>query len=114
VRLVAGTVTVKDLSGDLTIATTAGAIDASGLRGQRVEARTEAGAVTLKHLTPPLQATARTEAGTVTVHVPGSAAYAVDASSTAGESAVRVPTDPASAHRITALSEAGDVTVATP
>jgi DUF4097 and DUF4098 domain-containing protein YvlB len=112
VTLVAGAVDVRDLSGDLKVETTAGAIEASGLRSQNVDVRTEAGEVTLTHQVAPAQTSARTRAGTVTVRLPGSDSYAVDATTDAGRKVVSVSVDPASAHRVTALTDAGDVTVA--
>ena len=111
VTLVAGTVEVQDLSGDLRIRTTAGGIEASGLRGQHVDVRTEAGEVTLAHQVAPVQTSARSEAGAVTVRLPGTGGYAVDATTDAGKRDVSVSVDPGSAHRVTAWTEAGNVIV---
>jgi len=111
VTLVAGGVDVEDLSGDLRVTTTAGSIDASGLRSRNVDARTEAGKVTLAHQVAPAQTSARTDAGEVTVRLPGSASYAVDATTDAGDRKVSVTVDPGSAHRVTASTQAGDITV---
>ena len=111
VRLTAGAVDVRDLSDDLKVETTAGAVDASDLRSQHVDVRTEAGEVTLSHAVAPAQTSARSEAGPVTVRLPGDTSYAVDATTDAGKREVSVTVDPASAHRVTALTEAGNVTV---
>lgn len=112
VKLVAGAVDVQDLSGDLKVETTAGAIEASGLRSQHVDVRTQAGKVKLTHQLPPAQTSARTQAGEVTVRLPASGTYAVDATTDAGRKDISVTVDPTSAHRVTALAEAGDITVA--
>ncbi len=111
VKLVAGAVDVQDISGDLRVEITAGSIDAGGLRSRNVDLRTEAGRVTVAHQVAPAQTSARSEAGKVTVRLPGSGSYAVDATTDAGDRTVDVTVDPASAHRVTALTEAGDVTV---
>lgn len=111
VKLTAGAVDVSDLSGDLKVETTAGRIEASNLRSQHVDVRTEAGEVTLAHQVAPAQTSARTEAGMVTVRLPGGTSYAVDATTNAGDREVSVAVDPTSAHRVTALTEAGNVAV---
>jgi hypothetical protein len=47
----------------------------------------------------------------VTVRLPGGSTYAVDATTDAGDREVSVAVDPGSGHRVTAQSEAGNVTV---
>jgi hypothetical protein len=111
VKLTAGAVDVRDLSGDLKVETTAGAIDATNLRSRHVDVRTRAGEVTLEHRVAPAQTSARSEAGAVTVRLPGVESYAVDATTDAGDREVSVAVDPGSAYRVTALTEAGNVTV---
>ncbi|GAA1041536.1 hypothetical protein GCM10009557_65460 [Virgisporangium ochraceum] len=102
---------MRDLGGDLKVETTAGRIDASNLRSQHVDVRTQAGEVSLAHQVAPAQTSARTDAGTVTVRLPGGSTYAVDATTDAGDREVSVAVDPGSGHRVTAQSEAGNVTV---
>ena len=72
------------------------------------------GSVTLAFVAPPTDVTARSSAGAVRVEVPDDGtAYRVDAYSSISEASVGVPRDPLSAHRITASSSAGSVTVGT-
>jgi DUF4097 and DUF4098 domain-containing protein YvlB len=61
---------VQDVSGDLTVETTAGTIEASGLRSRHGDARTDAGKVTLTHQPPPEHTSAHARAGSVTVRLP--------------------------------------------
>ncbi|WP_214370357.1 DUF4097 family beta strand repeat-containing protein [Pseudonocardia sp. H11422] len=108
----AGAITVSDLSGDQDLRTSAGAVEATGLRAASVTAQGSAGSVELEFAAPPRSVDARSSAGSVSVYVPRSGpVYRVQASTSAGDVDVQVPDDPGADPRITARSSAGDVTV---
>jgi GNAT superfamily N-acetyltransferase len=106
----AGKVRVHDTEGRLRLRSSAGSIEGEELRSTDVEARTEAGHVVLAFLTPPERVDVTATAGAIELRLPGGP-YAVDASSAAGRVHVAVPTDPGSARRVVARSNAGSVHV---
>jgi Putative adhesin len=106
-----GTATLTGLAGQLTVTSSTGSINATGLTSPTVRADTSTGAITLGFAAPPTTVDARTQVGSVTVRVPADAAYAVDASSQVGSAKVTVQQQSGSPHRITAQSQVGSVTV---
>jgi hypothetical protein len=110
----AAAVVLTDIGGRVAANASAGRIEATGLRGPVAVAESSAGSVTLAFVAPPTDVTARSTAGAVRVEVPDDGtAYRVDADASRSEASVGVPLDPLSAHRITASSSAGSVTVST-
>jgi DUF4097 and DUF4098 domain-containing protein YvlB len=107
----AGAVDLTDLEGDVTINSDAGAIEGTGLGGEKVSVTTEAGATSLEFSEPPATVTASTELGAISVKVPGGTAYAVEASTGAGKSDIRVQQDPASPHKISLKTTVGAIRV---
>jgi DUF4097 and DUF4098 domain-containing protein YvlB len=107
----AGAVELTDLDGDVTINTDAGAIEGTGLGSDKVSVTTEAGATSLQFTEPPTAVTASTELGAISVKVPGGTAYAVEASTGAGRSDIRVEQDPASPHKISLKTNLGAIRV---
>lgn len=106
-----GRTTLSGLAGPLTLNSSTGDIDAAGLTSGAVTARASAGTITLGFTAPPTTVDARAEVGSVTVQLPADTAYAVDAGSEVGSIKVTVARDPGSAHRVTAQSHVGSVTV---
>ena len=106
----AGSVRLTDVTGDVDLETSAGSIDARGLDSERVEARSSAGGVTVVTDTAPDRVVAATNAGSVEVVVPDET-YDVDADTSAGSVTVDVVSDPSASRSIEARSDAGRVTV---
>ena len=104
IRTEVGNVHAHDLAGDLTVDTAVGDVDASGLSGHRVEARTGTGTVRLRFATPPDSVDARVSAGEVEIRVPTHVRYAIDCD---GYAEINVGRDGSSSHRITASSPLG-------
>jgi DUF4097 and DUF4098 domain-containing protein YvlB len=111
VKTVAGAVRLRDLAGDVTVVTQAGAIEATSLSSDRVSVATEAGAASLEFVEPPTDVKASTELGAIVVKVPQGVAYAVRVDAEVGGAQVRVDQDPASAHKISATTQVGGVRV---
>jgi hypothetical protein len=93
------------------ITSQAGAVQGSGLGGDRVRVSTKAGATTLAFTRAPSTVSASTEVGAVEVRVPSGTSYAVDVQSTVGLSDVSVQRDPASPHKIEVRTSVGAVRV---
>jgi hypothetical protein len=106
-----GVATLTGLAGQLTLTSSAGNIDATGLTSATVSARANAGTITLGFTAPPTTVDAQAQVGSVTVRLPAGTAYAVDAGSQVGTANVTVQRDPDSPHRVRAHSQVGAVSV---
>ena len=106
-----GMIKLSGLAGPLTLTSSTGDIDASGLSSDAVTAHARAGAISLGFGAPPNTVDAQTEVGSITVRLPADSAYAVDAGSQVGVVDVTVQRDPGSAHHIVAHSRVGSVRV---
>lgn len=113
VRLVelGGSITVKNLDGTVDARTTGGSLHASELAGRSLVARVSGGDMTGSFTEVPDKVDVDTNGGDVTVTVPGTASYAVDAQSTGGKKNVSVNTDPGSARTIKLRVVGGDVSL---
>jgi DUF4097 and DUF4098 domain-containing protein YvlB len=108
----AGAIRLTGLTGDVTADTAAGEIDGTDLGSAHTTVTSHAGAIKLRYQSAPSTVDAKTSAGAVEIHVPGTDAYAVDASTRAGDTNIGVPTDPAASRKITAHTTAGAITIA--
>jgi hypothetical protein len=106
-----GMVKLSGLAGPLTVTSSTGDIDATGLTSDAVTAHAHAGAISLQFSAPPATVDAQTDVGSIMVRLPADSAYAVDAGSQVGGAEVTVQRDPGSAHHITAHSQVGSVRV---
>jgi DUF4097 and DUF4098 domain-containing protein YvlB len=96
---------------ELRLSSSAGDVDATDVRADRVIAESSAGDVSLSLRSAPVRVDADSSAGDVEIVVPDEV-YSVDASTSAGDvDSRRVRNDPASDRVIRARSSAGDVTV---
>jgi hypothetical protein len=130
-ELAAGDVAVSGLAGQVSVTANSGDIRLNGLAGPvmarsasgdiigealasgQVQARDDAGDISLAFAAVPGAVSASSNAGEVSIEVPRRAGgYRVGASTTAGDRSVSVQQDPRSAHAITVASDAGDVAVA--
>jgi Putative adhesin len=130
-ELAAGNVAVSGLRGQVSVTASSGAIRLTSLAGPvransdsgdivgealtsgQVQARDDAGDISLAFAAVPGAVSATSDAGEVSIEVPRRpGGYRVRASTTAGDRSVSVQQDPRSAHAITVASDAGDVAVA--
>lgn len=109
----AGDVTVEETRSALTLRTNAGKVDGTSLGSTRVDAFSNAGAVSLALTVVPDSVSAKSDAGDIDVRVPraGSGGYSVAATTDAGTRTVSVDVNEGSPHRIVASSRSGDVKV---
>jgi hypothetical protein len=106
-----GMIKLISLAGPLTLTSSTGKIDATGLTSDAVTAHARAGAISLGFSAPPTTVDAQTEVGSIMVQLPADSAYAVDAGSQVGVADVTVQRDPRSTHHIMAHSQVGSVRV---
>ncbi len=106
-----GSTTLTGLAGQLTITSSTGNIDATGLTSTTVAVHANAGPITLGFTAPPTTVDAQAQVGSITIRLPAGTAYAVDTSSQVGVADVTVQRDPGSPHRIRAHSQVGSVSV---
>ncbi|MCA9657287.1 MAG: DUF4097 family beta strand repeat protein [Myxococcales bacterium] len=104
-----GNLTVSDVSGTFTLMAAAGSIEGTDLIAEAVTANATMGAIDLTFSGAPTSVTANTGEGDITINVPPSVAYFVDASSGRGNVQVDVPQESASLYMITAHADIGDV-----
>jgi DUF4097 and DUF4098 domain-containing protein YvlB len=107
----AGAISLADLTGDVTVVTDAGAVEGKGIGADSVSVKTQAGATSLQFAEPPASVEASTELGAIAVKLPSGTSYAVDVSTTAGGSDIKVQQDPASPHRLSLRTNLGAIKV---
>jgi hypothetical protein len=107
-----GSVTVRAVTGTIDLESSGGSVLGTGLRGGDARADSSGGSVRLVFDVPPDLVQASSSGGMVEVLLPQvDGGYRVDASSSGGDQVVEVPTDPASARRVTVHSSGGDARV---
>jgi hypothetical protein len=106
-----GAITLSSLAGPVQANTIAGQITATGLASPDVTLTSTAGSITAAFTVAPASVAASTHAGSVTLTVPGSAAYQVHAHTYVGNSTVTVHESPTSRNVVSASSDLGNVTI---
>lgn len=108
-----GSIDVSGLTGLAVLRSENGAVRATGLRSEVVEARSSNGSVRVSTAVAPRSVIAASDNGSVEVLVPRTGdRYAVDVSADNGSTTNEVVTDPEAARRISARSGNGSVRVA--
>ncbi|MFF5075798.1 DUF4097 family beta strand repeat-containing protein [Actinoplanes sp. NPDC000266] len=107
----AGAVKIDGLTGNLRVRSQAAAVEATALGAGQVTVETRAGAVSLEFAEAPGLARVTSDAGAVTVRVPDTTAYAVEAAVSMGARDVSVREDPTSPHHIQVKTSAGAVRI---
>jgi hypothetical protein len=111
IRTTSGNVSLRDYRGSARVTTTAGGIDISGYCGNSLDARADAGAITMQADCAPPRMTLRTGSGAISASMPAGR-YDLDAESTSGDADVRgvIARDDAP-YSVQVLSGSGDVSV---
>lgn len=79
-----GTITASGLAGAVWPRTDNGAVEAHGLTGDRITARSRDGAITLRFTAPPADVQAGTGNGSIHLRLPAGEGYAINASTGGG------------------------------
>lgn len=106
-----GMVALDNLVGDVSVRNGNGAINGTGLSAARASFRDGNGIIQVAFTTPPLQLSAVSDTGRVSVRVPSGTTYRVNASTQVGIVDDSVPQSPTATHVITATSDSGVVSV---
>lgn len=105
-----GTLTLRDLSGEVTAVSGSGDIDASGLRARRFRAEAGSGDVEAGFKETPDHVEVETGSGEATAYLPGGK-YDVTLETGSGDKTVQVTDDPSSPRKITLRTGSGDAGV---
>lgn len=107
-----GDITIRGTAGRITAETSGGDITVTDSASPATKVKTSGGDVDVTLTAAPDEVSGRTSGGDVTIRLP-KGTYAVDASTSGGTSKVSVPKDPRSAHKVTARTSGGNVSVVT-
>lgn len=102
---------VVGTSGPLTVDTSDGSVDMAQLRSKQVAVNCRRGSITLLFADAPDQVTASSSDGSLTVQVPRSAPYALDAVATQGSTDLEISNDPSSSRHLHLRTRNGSITV---
>ncbi|MEU4574794.1 DUF4097 family beta strand repeat-containing protein [Nonomuraea sp. NPDC023979] len=111
-RTAEGDITLRDLTGELRLATETGAITGTGLRAADVEVSAQLGDIALRFVRPPGSVRADSQAGNIDVEVPESDGYALDIRSGIGEPDVGVRATEGAKNNISVHNSTGGIRVA--
>ncbi|MGH3168539.1 MAG: hypothetical protein ACRDN0_21990, partial [Trebonia sp.] len=106
-----GSVTLTSVSGPVTAQTFAGLVAATGLTSPSAVLKSGAGGIDATFAGAPASVQASTDAGSITIAVPGSDSYKVNAHAVVGVSTVTVRHSASAARTITAHSDLGSITI---
>lgn len=111
-RTSGGDITLRGTRGAIAAETSGGDVEVTDCAARSVRAKTSGGNVDLALAAAPDEVSGRTSGGNITIRLP-KGSYAVDASTSGGHRRVAVPVDGRSAHKVTARTSGGDVSVVT-
>ncbi len=102
---------VAGVSSPLTVDVSDGSVDMNRLRTSRVSVDVRRGSINLFFDSPPDQVTATASDGSLTVQLPPTATYAIDAVAAQGSNQLDFPNDPGSTHHLFLRTSYGSITV---
>jgi hypothetical protein len=106
-----GAIRLTGLAGPVTAKTDAGFIDASALTARAASLTVDIGGIDAEFTSPPTDVSADTKVGAVTIRVPATVGYRIDARAFAGKVTITVPREANSPRTISASTDLGDVSV---
>ncbi len=107
----AGKIELGSLSGPVEATTHAGWIHGQDMSPAQATLHVSAGEIDVAFSAPPATVAATTDVGAITLRVPGSVPYRVDATATVGSIQVTVTRSPTATRQITASTDIGSVTI---
>jgi DUF4097 and DUF4098 domain-containing protein YvlB len=102
---------VNGIASPLTVDSIDGSVNGNELRSHRVSVNAQRGSISLMFDAAPDQVTATSNDGSITVQLPQTATYAVDAVAAQGTSELDIPNDGTSTKRLYLRSTYGSITV---
>ncbi len=106
-----GSLDVVGVASPLTVDVSDGSVDMTRLRSPRVSVDARQGSISLLFDSPPDQVTATAGDGALTVQLPRTTTYAIDAVAAQGSNRLDIPNDPASNHHLYLRTSYGSITV---
>lgn len=108
-----GDISLARVTGDVVVHADSGRIDVTGTAARHVEARSSSGDIRLELIDDPETVDARGSSGHIAIRLPDTpgVAYALDLSTSSGDTETGVRTDPASPRTVKAHTSSGDVEV---
>jgi hypothetical protein len=111
VHVNAGKISLSSLAGPVDATINAGSITGQQLSSANASLHVSAGEIDVTFSEPAAAITATSDVGAITVRVPGTVTYNVTADATVGNVHVAVSRSSAAAHRITASTKTGSITI---
>ncbi|MEV6270080.1 DUF4097 family beta strand repeat-containing protein [Kribbella sp. NPDC051936] len=102
---------VMGVASPLTVDASDGSIDLARVRSRQVSADAQRGSISLFFDSPPEQVAATASEGSITVQVPRSATYAIDAVAAQGSTELDVPNDASATYQLYLRTSYGSITV---
>jgi hypothetical protein len=102
---------VSGVSSPLTLATTGGSVNLARVRSTDVSVDVRGGSADLFFDSPPTQLRATTRDGSITVQLPRSVSYQIDAVASQGSTYVDIPNDPSADRRLYLRTSYGSITI---
>jgi hypothetical protein len=104
-------INVVGVSSPLTLVASNGSVDVARVRSSQVSVDVQRGSVSLLFDSPPDRVSATASEGSITLQVPWTTTYAVDAVAAQGSTEVAVPNDSAATHHLYLRTSYGSITV---
>jgi DUF4097 and DUF4098 domain-containing protein YvlB len=112
VKTSSGDINVHDVGGPVQLESSSGDVEADGLTATSVTARSSSGSATLDFSTAPQSVDAKSSSGDVAIRIPsGDESYKVDTKTSSGDESANVKIDPNATRTIQAKTSSGDVTI---
>ncbi|MFG1696421.1 DUF4097 family beta strand repeat-containing protein [Nonomuraea sp. NPDC049309] len=105
-----GNITLRDLTGEITLSTGSGDVDAAGLAGKKLSGEVGSGNIELKFSAVPQDLRLKAGSGDIDVRVPDQP-YAIDSRIGSGDVTIGVKQDTTAPNKISVTAGSGDITV---
>ncbi|GAA1136982.1 hypothetical protein GCM10009630_40130 [Kribbella jejuensis] len=106
-----GSLNVAGVSSPLTVDVSQGSVDMARVRSPQISVSAREGSISLFFDVAPQQVSASSTDGSITVQLPRTTAYSIDAVASQGSTDLSVPNDPTATHRLRLRSSYGSITV---
>ena len=110
-RTSSGGIEIRAVGGEVRLNTSSGGIEGQDLGDGRYAAEVSSGDIELEFRTAPASVDAESSSGDVAIRVPGDDTYAVDAGTSSGDTESSLKQDPAAPRKIRAKTSSGDITL---
>lgn len=104
-------ISLSGLAANVQVDASQGSVSMNRMRSQQVSVDARRGSLSMQFDDPPAQVTATASDGSITMRVPGSATYSIDAVAAQGSTEIRPINDPASAHRLYLRTSYGSIDI---